>query len=164
MLFVLFDFFFFQAEDGIRDYKVSGVQTCALPIYNGRTYTPNYSLSGSDATNFLLSYYGYILNAYSKTGSIIVSEDGQQNVLFSNDPDTQGMLQLLYYYYENDMINEMTQLINTEEYADTFLQGIQELDSKNGYEQTENFYESIAYLIETIENTYEYYSYWDVYE
>src|SRR5256885_3031123 len=24
-------FFFFQAEDGIRDYKVTGVQTCALP-------------------------------------------------------------------------------------------------------------------------------------
>src|SRR5256885_5581517 len=28
-------FFFFQAEDGIRDYKVTGVQTCALPIYHG---------------------------------------------------------------------------------------------------------------------------------
>src|ERR1022692_2561640 len=27
-----FRFFFFQAEDGIRDYKVTGVQTCALPI------------------------------------------------------------------------------------------------------------------------------------
>src|SRR5256885_10228486 len=25
-------FVFFQAEDGIRDYKVTGVQTCALPI------------------------------------------------------------------------------------------------------------------------------------
>src|SRR5256885_12109444 len=24
---------FFQAEDGIRDYKVTGVQTCALPIF-----------------------------------------------------------------------------------------------------------------------------------
>src|SRR2546426_12810294 len=30
-------FFFFQAEDGIRDYKVTGVQTCALPI----SHTPN---------------------------------------------------------------------------------------------------------------------------
>src|SRR5256885_17272994 len=28
----IFIFFFFQAEDGIRDYKVTGVQTCALPI------------------------------------------------------------------------------------------------------------------------------------
>src|SRR2546430_8368075 len=30
----MFDFFFFfQAEDGIRDLTVTGVQTCALPIY-----------------------------------------------------------------------------------------------------------------------------------
>src|SRR5439155_26368589 len=29
----LFFFFFFQAEDGIRDGHVTGVQTCALPIY-----------------------------------------------------------------------------------------------------------------------------------
>src|SRR5256885_9731529 len=27
----MLDTFFFQAEDGIRDYKVTGVQTCALP-------------------------------------------------------------------------------------------------------------------------------------
>ena len=27
-----FNFFFFQAEDGIRDIGVTGVQTCALPI------------------------------------------------------------------------------------------------------------------------------------
>src|SRR5258707_6574366 len=29
---VLLVFFFFQAEDGIRDIGVTGVQTCALPI------------------------------------------------------------------------------------------------------------------------------------
>src|SRR5260221_8592574 len=28
-------FFFFQAEDGIRDHCVTGVQTCALPIFFG---------------------------------------------------------------------------------------------------------------------------------
>src|SRR5260221_4272986 len=28
-------FFFFQAEDGIRDHCVTGVQTCALPIFHG---------------------------------------------------------------------------------------------------------------------------------
>src|SRR6266496_4923202 len=32
MIFFFF-FFFFQAEDGIRDLYVTGVQTCALPIY-----------------------------------------------------------------------------------------------------------------------------------
>src|SRR5437764_12968298 len=30
---VFFVFFFFQAEDGIRDTSVTGVQTCALPIF-----------------------------------------------------------------------------------------------------------------------------------
>src|SRR2546422_6904873 len=30
---ILCFFFFFQAEDGIRDVAVTGVQTCALPIY-----------------------------------------------------------------------------------------------------------------------------------
>ena len=30
-------FFFFQAEDGIRDVAVTGVQTCALPILQNHT-------------------------------------------------------------------------------------------------------------------------------
>src|SRR5207302_3849442 len=30
--------FFFQAEDGIRDFHVTGVQTCALPISGGRAF------------------------------------------------------------------------------------------------------------------------------
>src|SRR5690348_2142274 len=33
-VFFFFFFFFFQAEDGIRDGRVTGVQTCALPIYS----------------------------------------------------------------------------------------------------------------------------------
>src|SRR6266487_6843142 len=32
MFALFFFFFFFQAEDGIRDGRVTGVQTCALPI------------------------------------------------------------------------------------------------------------------------------------
>src|SRR5690606_40320054 len=32
LLVASFCFFFFQAEDGIRDFHVTGVQTCALPI------------------------------------------------------------------------------------------------------------------------------------
>src|SRR5256885_8702582 len=34
------EFFFFQAEDGIRDYKVTGVQTCALPILPDLSFDP----------------------------------------------------------------------------------------------------------------------------
>src|SRR5205823_12128539 len=45
------NFFFFRAEDGIRDKLVTGVQTCALPIYQ-RSCTPDgtrvfVTLSGS---------------------------------------------------------------------------------------------------------------------
>src|SRR5689334_3914757 len=36
-------FFFFQAEDGIRDGTVTGVQTCALPIWE---YTVTFTLAG----------------------------------------------------------------------------------------------------------------------
>ena len=42
--------FFFQAEDGIREYDVTGVQTCALPfcarmeIYNGASRWNPFSL------------------------------------------------------------------------------------------------------------------------
>src|SRR5690606_40669498 len=32
--------FFFQAEDGIRDFHVTGVQTCALPILFGEKRAP----------------------------------------------------------------------------------------------------------------------------
>src|SRR5690606_31016744 len=33
-------YFFFQAEDGIRDFHVTGVQTCALPICRTRKKAP----------------------------------------------------------------------------------------------------------------------------
>src|SRR5436309_6754302 len=44
--FLFFFFFFFQAEDGIRDFHVTGVQTCALPISLG----PMYRQHGSPST------------------------------------------------------------------------------------------------------------------
>src|SRR5450432_1806828 len=37
--------FFFHAEDGIRDLIVTGVQTCALPIWNFRIFGPDETLS-----------------------------------------------------------------------------------------------------------------------
>src|SRR5262249_57163232 len=41
--------FFFQAEDGIRDWSVTGVQTCALPIWTtlrpGRRATRTYDVT-----------------------------------------------------------------------------------------------------------------------
>src|SRR5256885_8346270 len=56
-----FFFFFFQAEDGIRDYKVTGVQTCALPILldapAGPPLTGASSMSAPFALNAALSFF-----------------------------------------------------------------------------------------------------------
>ena len=55
---MVFVFFFFQAEDGIRDVAVTGVQTCALPIFQiGGTRT-NTHVTSSNAT--LVSFDPYI--------------------------------------------------------------------------------------------------------
>src|SRR3712207_9045125 len=43
--------FFFQAEDGIRDIGVTGVQTCALPIWSRICMPRPWSLSGEGCTN-----------------------------------------------------------------------------------------------------------------
>src|SRR3712207_7659623 len=41
-------FFFFQAEDGIRDIGVTGVQTCALPILQRDAYERIFARLGLD--------------------------------------------------------------------------------------------------------------------
>src|SRR5436309_11903324 len=46
-------FFFFQAEDGIRDFHVTGVQTCALPIYAGSVVCPGQYSENSFMVNSL---------------------------------------------------------------------------------------------------------------
>src|SRR5947209_12146522 len=57
-------FFFFQAEDGIRDIGVTGVQTCALPIF--LTATP-------------------ALGTYSIVSKTPSSPRGPRNLLHSKD-------------------------------------------------------------------------------
>src|SRR5699024_11876178 len=53
-LYLIFYYFFFQAEDGIRDRNVTGVQTCALPIFFSST-TFNISPEISLKISFLKS-------------------------------------------------------------------------------------------------------------
>src|SRR5215203_6948172 len=50
-------FFFFQAEDGIRDIGVTGVQTCALPISCRATGSPHLSVLAPVHT-LIQSYLG----------------------------------------------------------------------------------------------------------
>src|SRR2546427_4846183 len=53
-------FFFFQAEDGIRDLTVTGVQTCALPIYCRSGHVEwdarCYQMLGFEAAQFPMTY------------------------------------------------------------------------------------------------------------
>src|SRR5215813_9523548 len=53
------DFFFFQAEDGIRDADVTGVQTCALPICWTFYRYPGPSFEG-ETTSVEASYYTWV--------------------------------------------------------------------------------------------------------
>src|SRR6266496_5094932 len=50
LLFLVF-FFFFQAEDGIRDLYVTGVQTCALPIWVGGAFRSEGLVAGEHVPN-----------------------------------------------------------------------------------------------------------------
>src|SRR3989454_6130889 len=65
--------FFFQAEDGIRDYKVTGVQTCALPIYSGRSEFQNWSYSFTTGNSGTLSVQS---RAVDDSGNLEVPSPG----------------------------------------------------------------------------------------
>src|SRR5690606_40742361 len=62
-------FFFFQAEDGIRDFHVTGVQTCALPICFNVARSVGPALGG-----FIVAAFGaavaFSINAFTYLGII----------------------------------------------------------------------------------------------
>src|SRR5256885_13247995 len=82
--------FLFQAEDGIRDYKVTGVQTCALPISARKSATTpdagrvaigtvtGTDLKGLVARRSVLNGAGINLNGY--LGSVAVARSEERRV------------------------------------------------------------------------------------
>src|SRR5256886_7367303 len=92
-------FFFFQAEDGIRDLTVTGVQTCALPILvqglGGAIMSPaalsllTTSFQGKDRAK-ALGIYGSIGGAGGAAGvlfgGLLTSGPGWRWVFFVNIP------------------------------------------------------------------------------
>src|SRR5690606_40485725 len=80
--------FFSQAEDGIRDFHVTGVQTCALPIsntaanYNVDIFIENRAIAGA-AVPSENSEYSIALRGQAP----IVMVDGIQRDIFSIDPE-----------------------------------------------------------------------------
>src|SRR2546422_3352838 len=73
-------FFFFQAEDGIRDVAVTGVQTCALPILRGETVFLEY-WRRPDATGAAFR------DGWFRTGDVAVSEHGAYRMLGRSSVD-----------------------------------------------------------------------------
>src|SRR2546422_5391328 len=68
--FVMLFFFFFQAEDGIRDVAVTGVQTCALPISNA-------GLAAGTGFSYQVRAYNVAGNsAYSNMAIVPVAPSG----------------------------------------------------------------------------------------
>ena len=60
--------FFFQAEDGIRDVAVTGVQTCALPIYI--SIAPSQHPDRTDA--FVIHYVNTDINGILMKAAMLV--------------------------------------------------------------------------------------------
>src|SRR2546430_4416380 len=77
--------FFFQAEDGIRDLTVTGVQTCALPISN----------QAAEAL-FVLS----VLAGYIVLGSLVGSQDEGKFDVFRTATRLWSLLQFGLYVGE----------------------------------------------------------------
>src|SRR5260370_34234509 len=77
--------FFFQAEDGIRDSSVTGVQTCALPIsMHNRSVGRPASFTSSTlrrlcmaSTRGFTSLKSLLLTTYSRSGERRVGEEGR---------------------------------------------------------------------------------------
>src|SRR3989440_4146170 len=102
-----FLFFFFQAEDGIRDLIVTGVQTCALPIWNtnqlevivkdgtppnGTTYvdyTVSATVTGSPASSFDATAVGFVTDG---TRRIDLNATFSATNLATDNPDVHAVV------------------------------------------------------------------------
>src|SRR5947209_9179009 len=86
-------FFFFQAEDGIRDIGVTGVQTCALPISSWNRLTPNsmpaMAKAGANYMNSQLIKMEAITNGYAEGIALddrgYVSEGSGENIFLVHE-------------------------------------------------------------------------------
>src|SRR5438034_3408315 len=85
--------FFFQAEDGIRDHCVTGVQTCALPISAG---TATFSTANSKA--FTLHVASAVLRPNTDQPTV-----GKVTVLGSNELIVKGIRGSLEIAVEDDV-------------------------------------------------------------
>src|SRR5205807_6214429 len=83
----------FQAEDGIRDYKVTGVQTCALPILNCLALEAALERKGQPARTLSAFVMPEVCELYTRAtafkylaeGRIVLLGGGTGNPFFTTD-------------------------------------------------------------------------------
>src|ERR1022692_1920919 len=117
--------FFFQAEDGIRDYKVTGVQTCALPICPTRAGRPTMRLSSSWATTTPAS-------ATWRTGWTFMAAGSRRR--WATEPAPGNSIRFVFEYPDGPLRNTFTWKPETQ--TRQFV-----LESKNKQGQWANFAE-----------------------
>src|SRR5690606_40481797 len=76
---LVFIHFFFQAEDGIRDFHVTGVQTCALPI--SALWLAALEPDGTPALIAVFVLGGFSFPMYSLSGSHVNDLVGRDHVV-----------------------------------------------------------------------------------
>src|SRR5256885_3501770 len=102
-------FFFFQAEDGIRDYKVTGVQTCALPISGTPPLTYRWQKNGADITGATSSSYSTPVTTAADDGEMfrVMVSNAAGNVtsnsamLTVNAGTANSSVDVITYHYDN---------------------------------------------------------------
>src|SRR6266850_5982167 len=101
---VIWFFFFFQAEDGIRDYKVTGVQTCALPICERHNVAGAKSDAGdakvlADLVRTDRHNHRRIAGDSAEAEGVKVLARGHQGLIWSRNRQTNALRSSLREYY-----------------------------------------------------------------
>src|SRR5690606_40977606 len=81
--YVFFLFFFFQAEDGIRDFHVTGVQTCALPILSWSASELQYGQQATASTGIELVRRANPKSSLVSSGGSAAWKSAEQDILVS---------------------------------------------------------------------------------
>src|SRR5688500_17569714 len=93
-------YFFFQAEDGIRDYKVTGVQTCALPISRSFDHFFTAAILGPVEGKNYVAYY----NTVARINNMVdVPSLAAADVLYPKNVEaleTEGHQKVKHYFEE----------------------------------------------------------------
>src|SRR5260221_2810528 len=98
-------FFFFQAEDGIRDHCVTGVQTCALPINSSQAEDGirDHCVTGVDrkstrlnSSHTVISYAVFCLRSEEHTSELQSHTDLGCRLLLVRKPDQSPISRVQY--------------------------------------------------------------------